>query len=230
MLQSSAADRLDRHAPRFARRRLANACSRAGKISARKSVRRLLESIVLAGAGAAWSRAAGAGFAAFETGLGRVHRDRRAQSDCRSSIGRRLRDFGETQSLRRSAAKARSRDSARTFARKQRLAALSSNGNWKIETASGETFPRGYWSARMDATLRWRICAICCRARARTRGAASAHPAAARILADRIVLQFLPEGYSGQAPVNETELNLCLVGTPPTISRLRQWAEDQFEI
>jgi flavin-dependent dehydrogenase len=25
-------------------------------------------------------------------------------------------------------------------------------------------------------------------------------------------------------------LNLCLVGTPPTISRLRRWAEDHFEI
>jgi flavin-dependent dehydrogenase len=44
------------------------------------------------------------------------------------------------------------------------------------------------------------------------------------------VLQFLREGYSGQAPVNETELNLCLVGRPPTISRLRQWAQRHFEI
>jgi len=30
--------------------------------------------------------------------------------------------------------------------------------------------------------------------------------------------------------VNETELNLCLVGAPPTISRLRRWAERHFEI
>ena len=44
------------------------------------------------------------------------------------------------------------------------------------------------------------------------------------------MLQFLSEGYSGQAPVNETELNLCLVGTPPTISRLRRWADGHFEI
>jgi len=44
----------------------------------------------------------------------------------------------------------------------------------------------------------------------------------------RIVLQFLPEGYSGQAPVNDRELNLCLVGTPPTISSLRTWAEKNF--
>ena len=35
---------------------------------------------------------------------------------------------------------------------------------------------------------------------------------------------------SDLAPVNETELNLCLVGTPPTISRLRQWAQSHFEI
>src|SRR5947207_1943593 len=51
-----------------------------------------------------------------------------------------------------------------------------------------------------------------------------------RNFARRIVLQLLPEGYSGQAPVNETELNLCLVGAPPTISRLRQWAERHFEV
>ena len=47
---------------------------------------------------------------------------------------------------------------------------------------------------------------------------------------NRIVLQFLPEGYSGQAPVNGRELNLCLVGTPPTISSLRTWAEQQFNL
>ena len=47
---------------------------------------------------------------------------------------------------------------------------------------------------------------------------------------NRIVLQFLLEGYSGQAPVNDRELNLCLVGTPPTISSLRTWAERQFNL
>src|SRR4029077_6761238 len=46
----------------------------------------------------------------------------------------------------------------------------------------------------------------------------------------RIVLQFLPEGYSGQASVNETQLNLCLVGTPPTISKLRRGADRQFPL
>jgi 2-polyprenyl-6-methoxyphenol hydroxylase-like FAD-dependent oxidoreductase len=40
----------------------------------------------------------------------------------------------------------------------------------------------------------------------------------------------LREGYSGQASVNETQLNLCLVGTPPTISTLRKWAERRFDL
>src|SRR5256886_2808400 len=47
---------------------------------------------------------------------------------------------------------------------------------------------------------------------------------------NRIVLQFLPEGYSGQATVNDRELNLCLVGTPPTIASLRTWAEQEFKL
>src|SRR5205085_12389179 len=51
-----------------------------------------------------------------------------------------------------------------------------------------------------------------------------------RDFGNRVVLQFLPEGYSGQAPVNDRELNLCLVGTPPTIASLRTWAENKFNL
>ena len=45
---------------------------------------------------------------------------------------------------------------------------------------------------------------------------------------ERIVLQFLPQGYSGQAPVSDDELNLCLVGRPKSMAALRGWAEAQF--
>jgi geranylgeranyl reductase family protein len=45
-----------------------------------------------------------------------------------------------------------------------------------------------------------------------------------------VVLQFLPEGYSGQAPVNDRELNLCLVGRPNSIGSLKAWAEKNFAI
>src|SRR5438445_214178 len=64
----------------------------------------------------------------------------------------------------------------------------------------------------------------------RERVALQAHIPLPRNFGDRIVLQFLPEGYSGQVPVNDRELNLCLVGTPPTISSLRTWAEQEFNL
>ena len=46
----------------------------------------------------------------------------------------------------------------------------------------------------------------------------------------RVVLEFRPEGYSGQAPVNDTELNLCLVSVPAKLASLRRWAEERFGI
>ena len=101
---------------------------------------------------------------------------------------------------------------------------------WKIETNSGENFlaqvlvgadGRNSTIARLRNLLP---------RPARERVALQAHVPLPRNFGKRIVLQFLREGYSGQAPVNETELNLCLVGRPPTISRLRQWAQRHFEI
>jgi flavin-dependent dehydrogenase len=110
------------------------------------------------------------------------------------------------------------------------VTALSKNGQWKIETAAGETF-----HARMligadgrNSTVA-RLCNLLPRPR-RERVALQAHISLPRDFGDRIVLQFLPEGYSGQAPVNQSELNLCLVGMPATVSRLRRWAESHFEI
>lgn len=110
------------------------------------------------------------------------------------------------------------------------VTALAHDENWKIETAGGENF-----SARIvvgadgrNSTVA-RLCNLLPRP-ARERVALQAHIPLPENFGRRVVLQFLPEGYSGQAPVSETELNLCLVGTPPTISRLRRWAESHFEI
>ena len=64
----------------------------------------------------------------------------------------------------------------------------------------------------------------------RERVALQAHIPLPRDFGHCVVLQFLPQGYSGQAPVNDSELNLCLVGTPPTISSLRVWAEHEFNL
>src|SRR5438552_16619159 len=107
---------------------------------------------------------------------------------------------------------------------------LRRNDHWNIETASGEFFQaRILIGADGRNSTVAHLCNLLPRP-ARERVALQAHIPLPRNFGRRVVLQFLPEGYSGQAPVNETELNLCLVGTPPTISRLRRWAEDHFEI
>ena len=46
----------------------------------------------------------------------------------------------------------------------------------------------------------------------------------------RVVLQLLPGGYSGQAPVNKRELNLCLVGRAASLASLRAWAAQEFHL
>ncbi len=110
------------------------------------------------------------------------------------------------------------------------VTALEHNGDWKIATATSEDFhARALIAADGRNSTVARLRNLLARP-TRERVALQAHILLPQKFGKRIVLQFLREGYSGQAPVNETELNLCLVGTPPTISRLRQWAQSHFEI
>ncbi|MDQ2867727.1 MAG: NAD(P)/FAD-dependent oxidoreductase [Verrucomicrobiota bacterium] len=60
------------------------------------------------------------------------------------------------------------------------------------------------------------------------RVALQAHVPLPRDFGDRVVLQLLPGGYSGQAPVNKHELNLCLVGKPKSLRALQDWATKTF--
>ena len=107
---------------------------------------------------------------------------------------------------------------------------LSRNNHWNIETASGDFFQaRILIGADGRNSTVAHLCNLLPRP-ARERVALQAHIPLPRDFGGRIVLQFLREGYSGQAPVNGTQLNLCLVGTPPTISKLRRWAERQFQL
>lgn len=107
---------------------------------------------------------------------------------------------------------------------------LSQDRDWKIQTDSGEDLhARVLIGADGRNSTVARLCNLLPRP-ARERVALQAHVSLPSNFGNRIVLQFLREGYSGQAPVNETELNLCLVGTPPTISRLRKWAESKFQL
>jgi menaquinone-9 beta-reductase len=65
---------------------------------------------------------------------------------------------------------------------------------------------------------------------AKERVALQAHVPLPRGFGNRVVLQLLPGGYSGQAPVNDTELNLCLVGKPKSIRALQAWAREYFNL
>jgi len=95
------------------------------------------------------------------------------------------------------------------------VTALSREEAWKIVTATGETFrARTLIGADGRNSTVARLRNLLPRP-ARERVALQAHIPLPRNFGNRIVLQFLREGYSGQAPVNETELNLCLVGGHP---------------
>ncbi len=64
----------------------------------------------------------------------------------------------------------------------------------------------------------------------RDRVALQTHIPISRDFGDRVVLQLLREGYSGQAPVGEGLLNLCLVSRPHDLPAIKRWAEKQFAI
>ena len=124
----------------------------------------------------------------------------------------------------------RARDLGATLHEQTTVTGLNRTNNWEIETASGQTFhARILVGADGRNSTVAHLCNLLPRP-ARERVALQAHIPLPRDFGNRIVLQFLREGYSGQAPVNETQLNLCLVGTPPTISTLRKWAERQFDL
>src|SRR4030095_12196848 len=107
---------------------------------------------------------------------------------------------------------------------------LVHEGGWKIVTARGENFrARTLIGADGRNSTVARLRNLLPRP-ARERVALQAHIPLPRDFGKRIVLPFLREGYSGQAPVNKTELNLCLVARPAAISRLRQWAQQHFEV
>jgi geranylgeranyl reductase family protein len=110
------------------------------------------------------------------------------------------------------------------------VTSLAHEGDWKIVTAAGEIFrARTLIGADGRNSTVARLRNLLPRP-TRERVSLQAHIPLPRNFGSRIVLQFLREGYCGQAPVNEIELNLCLVSRPPTISKLRQWAQRHFEI
>ena len=110
------------------------------------------------------------------------------------------------------------------------LSKHANNDGWRIETAGGKIFAaKTLVGADGRNSTVARLCNLLPRP-SRERVALQAHIPLPADFGNRVVLQFLPEGYSGQAPVNREELNLCLVSKPSNMPPLRRWAEKQFSL
>jgi geranylgeranyl reductase family protein len=100
---------------------------------------------------------------------------------------------------------------------------------WQVRTA-GETFSaRAIVGADGRNSTVARLCNLLPRPQ-RERVALQAHIPCPPDFGNRVVLQFLPEGYSGQAPVGEGQLNVCLVSRGADIETLKEWAVQRFHL
>jgi menaquinone-9 beta-reductase len=105
----------------------------------------------------------------------------------------------------------------------------SSARQWRI-TAGELTFEaRTLVAADGRNSTVARLCNLLPRTK-RERIALQAHIPLPADFGRRVVLQFLKEGYSGQAPVSDSELNLCLVAKPVDIEALKHWALKRFAV
>ena len=110
------------------------------------------------------------------------------------------------------------------------LSKRANNDGWRIETSGGRIFAaKTLVGADGRNSTVARLCNLLPRP-LRERVALQAHIPLPANFGNRVVLQFLPEGYSGQAPVNREELNLCLVSKPSNMLGLRRWAEKRFNL
>lgn len=104
------------------------------------------------------------------------------------------------------------------------------SGDWKLTIADGSACRAQVLVAAdgRNSTVA-RLCGLLPHIE-KERVALQAHISLPRDFGNRVVLQLLPDGYSGQAPVNESELNLCLVGKPKSIRTLQKWAIERFAL
>jgi geranylgeranyl reductase family protein len=106
-----------------------------------------------------------------------------------------------------------------------------SDGTWKLTTAETATAFRARVLVAADGrnSTVARLLGLLPRF-AKERVALQTHIPLPSGFGNRVVLQLLAGGYSGQAPVNDSELNLCLVGRPKSIRALRAWAMQRFNL
>jgi geranylgeranyl reductase family protein len=105
----------------------------------------------------------------------------------------------------------------------------TSSGNWRLVAGGVDFEARMLIAADGRNSTIARLCSLLPRPR-RERVALQTHIPLPPGFGERVVLQFLRQGYSGQAPVNGHELNLCLVAKPSDIEALKDWALQQFAV
>jgi geranylgeranyl reductase family protein len=103
------------------------------------------------------------------------------------------------------------------------------SSNWQIETAHERFSAHTLVGADGRNSTVARLCNLFPRPQ-RERVALQTHLPLPPDFGNRVVLQFLAEGYSGQAPVNESQLNVCLVAKPRDIEALKEWAQKRFHV
>lgn len=111
----------------------------------------------------------------------------------------------------------------------QSIAAKEASQGWEVTTDTGKVYARYVVAADGRNSTVARALGLMPRIE-RERVALQAHIPLPADFGNRVVLQWLPGGYSGQAPVSESELNLCLVGRAQTLPRLREWAIQHFAL
>ncbi len=109
------------------------------------------------------------------------------------------------------------------------LLAVERNQTWKIRTDHSEVTAHTVVAADGRNSTVARLCNLMPR-KGPDRVALQTHLPLPAGFGARIVLQLVPAGYSGQAPVGEELLNLCLVSRPNDLPAIRNWAEKQFAI
>lgn len=103
------------------------------------------------------------------------------------------------------------------------------NEIWNLSTANFTESAKWLVAADGRNSTVARLCNLMPR-KGRDRVALQTHVPLPAGFGDRVVLQLLGEGYSGQAPVGEGLLNLCLVSRPHDLPAIRSWAEKKFAL
>jgi geranylgeranyl reductase family protein len=106
---------------------------------------------------------------------------------------------------------------------------VADRDHWIISAAEETFHSRALVAADGRNSTVARLCGLLPRG-TRERIALQTHLPLPTEFRDRVVLEFRPEGYSGQAPVGGGKLNLCLVSVPHKMPALRGWAETRFGI